>query len=90
MITEQEMMIPLLLSKSFLIFNSIINVLILQYLSYAQKCSKSSPMRTSPVPSAYLYIALSAMKELASGMRIDTGKVAESLILSSLAALRDG
>ena len=60
------------------------------YLHCAQKCSKSSPMRTSPVLSAYLYIALSAMKGLASGMRKDTGKVAESLILSSLAALRDG
>ena len=58
MITEQEMMIPLLLSKSFLIFNSIINVLILLYLPCAQKCSKLSPMRTSPVLSDYLYIAL--------------------------------
>ena len=69
---------------------SIDNALILLYLPYAQKCSKSSPMRTSPVPSAYLYIALSAMKESASGMRKDTGKAAENLILSSLAALRDG
>ena len=59
-------------------------------LHCAQKCSKLSPMRTSPVPSAYLYIALSAMKESASGMRKDAGKVAESLILSSLTALRDG
>lgn len=40
--------------------------------------------------SAYLYIALSVMKESASGMRKDIGKAAESLILSSFAALQDG
>lgn len=62
----------------------------LHYLHCAQKCSKLSLMRTSPVLSAYLYIALSAMKELASGMRTDTGKAAESLILSNFAALQDG
>lgn len=62
----------------------------LHYLHCAQKCSKSSPIRTSPVLSAYLYIALSAMKESASRMRKDIGMVAENLILSNFAAHRDG
>lgn len=36
------------------------------------------------MPSAYLYIALKASKESASGMRTDTGKVAESLTFIEL------
>ena len=42
-------------------------------------------------PSAFgLSVTLSAIKGLESGMRKDTRKATESLILSSFAALRDG
>lgn len=85
MITEQEMMIPLLLSKSFLIFNSIINVLILQYLQKPLKCSSSSNMRTSVRFSAFRYIAFRPLIKLKNMMKQKVLKVPKSLILSRLA-----
>lgn len=85
MITEQEMMIPLLLSKSFLIFNSIINVLILQYLQKQRKCSNLSNMRTSVRFSVLRYIAFRPMRKSKNMMKLIMRKVPKSLILSRLA-----
>lgn len=52
--------------------------LIPRYPHRAQKCSRSSPIGASPLLSAYLYIALSAMKGSVSVMGTDTGKAGPS------------